>query len=115
MIKKEEYKILMSVKDKITRKEEIKRKDIKKFVSATKVRHEGLIDIIYSFLTLKENVLDYTISYKLSRYSNKESDIIACGLLSGKLTKLVDYFTTICKLLDNSQYYNIELINLDDE
>ena len=115
MIKKEEYKILISVKDKITRKEEIKRKDIKKFVSATKVRHEGLIDIIYSFLTLKENVLDYTISYKLSRYSNKESVVILCGILSGNISKLVNYFTTVCKRLDDSQYYNIELIDLNDE
>lgn len=109
MIKQEESKIRKSISEKI------KKKDIRKFISVTKVRYEELIDIIFSFLKLKDNVLDYTISYKLSRYSNKESDIIACGLLSGKLTKLVDYFTTICKLLDNSQYYNIELINLGDE
>lgn len=53
MTNEDEYKILMSVKDRIIRKEKIKRKDIKKFMSVTKVRHEGLIDIIFSFLKLK--------------------------------------------------------------
>lgn len=115
MTNQEEYKILKSVKDRIIRKEKIKRKDIKKFVSATKVRHEGLIDIIYSFLTLKENVFDYNISYKLSRYSNTESVVISCGVLSGNISKLVNFFTTVCKRLANDLYYNIELINLDDE
>lgn len=115
MTNQEKYEILMSVKDNITRKEKIKRKNINKFVSATKVRHEGLIDIIYSFLTLKENVFDYNISYKLSRYSNTESVVILCGVLSGNISKLVNYFTTVCKRLDDSQYYNIELIDLNDE
>jgi hypothetical protein len=115
MTNEDEYKILMSVKDRIIRKEKIKRKDIKKFISVTKVRHEGLIDIIFSFLKLKENVLDYNISYKLSRYSNIESVVISCGVLSGNLSKLVDFFTTLCKRLSNDLYYNIELIDLNDE
>ena len=94
MTNQEKYEILMSVKDNITRKEKIKRKNIKKFVSATKVRHEGLIDIIYSFLTLKENVFDYNISYKLSRYtSNTESVVISCGILSGSIDSLIKFFT----------------------
>lgn len=109
MTNQEEYKILMSVKDKI------KRKDIKNFMSATKVRHEGLLDIIFSFLRLKENVLDYNISYKLSIYSNIESVVISCGVLSGNISKLVNFFTTVCKKLDEYQYYNIELIDLNDE
>ena len=109
MTNQEEYKILKSIKDRIIRK------DIKKFVSATKVRHEGLIDIIYSFLTLKENVFEYNISYKLSRYSNTESVVISCGVLSGNISKLVNFFTTVCKRLANDLYYNIELIDLNDE
>lgn len=109
MTNQEEYQILMSVKDKI------KRKDIKKFISVTRVRREGIIDIINSFLTIKENVLEYNISYKLSRYSSTESDVIACGILSGNVSKLVDFFTTLCKILDEYQYYNIEIIDLKDE
>lgn len=53
MTNQEEYNKLMSVKNKV------KRKDIKKFMSVTKVIHEGLIDIIYSFLALQEDSLYY--------------------------------------------------------
>lgn len=110
MTNQEEYKILMSVKDKI------KRKDIKNFMSATKVRHEELIDIIFSFLKLKKNVLDYHISYKLSRYtSNTESVVISCGILSGSIDSLIKFFTITGKSLDEYQYYNIEIVELNDE
>ena len=99
----------------MTEKDKIKRKDIKKFISVTRVRREGLIDIINSFLTLKENVLGYNISYKLSVYSGMEYIVISCGILSGDINDLIRFFNTICKRLNNFQYYNIEIIDLNDE
>ena len=47
MIKQEEFKIRKSISEKI------KKKDIRKFISVTKVRYEELIDIIFSFLKIK--------------------------------------------------------------
>lgn len=109
MTNQEEYNILMSVKN------HIKRKDMKKFISVTKVQHKGLLDIIFSFLKLRSKVLDYTISYKISKNIHMESIVMSCGIICGNISELVTFFTTICKILDDSQYYNVELINLDDE
>lgn len=107
MTNQEEYNILMSVKDKI------KRKDIKKFISVTKVRYKDLIDIIHSFLALQEDSLYYQVSYKLSRYtSNTESVVISCGILSGSIDSLIKFFTITGKSLDEYHYYNIEIVDL---
>lgn len=109
MTNQEEYNIRMSIKDKI------KRKGIPRFISVTQIDSKELLEIIFSFLKLKDKVLNQTISYKISIYSNKESDVIACGILSGGLNKLVDFFIQITKSLNTYQYYNVEIIDLNDE